>query len=117
MNIIKVTDSKLLKKLVDKSALTIEGLAESSFGDFQNWVRELAGLVSEDVYVMSGEFLNSEWNLTGSNAYPGDLNVVSIMLDDMKDYEKIVMPRFEIGGRWLDDVYDNNIRREHEKAA
>jgi hypothetical protein len=64
------------------------------------------------VYVTKGSLANSEWHLTGDNAYPGDLNIVSIKLDDMEDFNKVVVPRFQIGARWMDDIYDNNVARE-----
>lgn len=27
---------------------------------------------------------------------------------------RLAIPRFEVGGRWFDDVVDNNARREKE---
>ena len=30
---------------------------------------------------------------------------------------RIVIPRLEIGGRWFDDIVDNNIWREEEKKS
>jgi len=106
------TDSNTLKELVDGSALTIEGLAESSIDDFLDWVEETAGLKVRRAYVTKGSLANGEWGLTGGNAYPDDLNIVSVKLDDMTDWNKVVLPRMQVGGRWLDDIYDNNVRRE-----
>ena len=34
------------------------------------------------------------------------------MLDDIEDPTKIAIPRFQVGGRWFDDIVDNNRRRE-----
>ena len=106
------TDAKTLKELVDGSALTIEGLAESSIGDFLDWVEETAGLKVRRAYVTKGSLANREWGLTGGNRYQDDLNIVSVKLDDMEDWKKVVMPRFQVGGRWMDDIRDNNVRRE-----
>jgi len=106
-------DAKTLKELVDGSALTVEGLAESAIDNFLDWVEETAGLKVRRAYVTKGSLANREWGLTGDNAYQDGLNIVSVKLDDMKDWKKVVMPRFRIGGRWFDDVYDNAIRREH----
>lgn len=105
-------DSKTLKELVDGSALTIEGLAESSIDDFLDWIEDTAGLKTRRAYVTKGSLANSEWGLTGDNVYPDDLNTVSVKLDDMEDWKKVVIPRFQIGGRWLDDIRDNAVRRE-----
>lgn len=105
-------DSKTLKELVDGSALTIAGLAEPSIDDFLDWVENIAGLKVRRAYVTKGSLANREWGLTGGNAYPDDLNLVSVKLDDMKDWNKVVLPRLQVGGRWLDDIYDNAVRRE-----
>ena len=112
INIIE-TNATMLDDLVKHSALTIEGLALKSIKNFVAWIENHTPLKRKDVYVTKGALANQEWGLTGDNAYDADLNIVSVKLDDMKDFNKIVIPRFEIGGRWMDDIYDNNIRREN----
>ena len=109
-------DSKTLEELVKGSALTFEGLAESSFDEFLDWVDGIAGLKTRRIYVTKGKLANSEWLLTGDNAYRNDLNIVSVKLDDIKDRNKIVMARFQVGARWMDDIHDSNIIRERESA-
>ena len=105
-------DGKTLKELVKDSALTIEGLAESSFDEFLDWIKDIAGLKTRRLYVTKGRLANGEWLLTGDNAYQNDLNIVSVKLDDMEDRNKIVMARFQVGARWMDDIHDSNIIRE-----
>lgn len=56
--------------------------------------------------------MNDNYNLTGSNAYPNNLTLISIKTDDIKNLNAIIIPRFEVGGRWFDDIVDNNARRE-----
>ena len=109
-------DSKTLEELVKGSALTFEGLAESSFDGFLDWVDGIAGLKTRRIYVTKGKLANCEWLLTGDNAYRNDLNIVSVKLDDMEDRNKIVMARFQVGARWMDDIHDNNVMRERESA-
>ena len=109
-------DSKTLEELVNGSALTFEGLAESSFDEFLDWVDGIAGLKTRRIYVTKGRLANCEWLLTGDNAYRNDLNIVSVKLDDMEDRNKIVMARFQVGARWMDDIHDSNIIRERESA-
>ena len=109
-------DSKTLEELVKGSALTFEGLAESSFDEFLDWVDGIAGLKTRRLYVTKGRLANCEWLLTGDNAYRNDLNIVSVKLDDIKDRNKIVMARFQVGARWMDDIHDNNVMRERESA-
>lgn len=106
-------DVKTLKELVDGSALTVEGLAESAIDNFLDWVDETAGLKVRRAYVTKGSLANREWGLTGDNAYQDGLNIVSVKLDDMKDWKKVVIPRMQVGCRWMDDIRDNNVRREH----
>ena len=110
-------DAAKLQELVDKSALTIEGLSESSIKDFVEWIEERTPLKNRRVFVVKGSLANSEWGLTGRNRYKDDLNIVSVMLDDMADWNKVVMPRFQIGARWMDDIRDNNVMRERRKSA
>lgn len=106
------TDATTLQDLVDHSALTIEGLATDSIPQFVEWIEEHTPLKNKTVYVTNGALANREWGLTGRNAYPANVSIVSVKLDDMEDFKKIVMPRFQIGGRWMDDIHDNNVRRE-----
>ena len=109
-------DSKTLEELVKGSALTFEGLAESSFDEFLDWVDGIAGLKTRRIYVTKGKLATCEWLLTGDNADRNDRNIVSVKLDDMEDWNKIVMARFQVGARWMDDIHDLNIIRERESA-
>lgn len=96
------------------SALTIEGLSEDSIPDFVNWVKEHTPMKNEVAYVIKGKTMNYIYGLTGNNAYPDDLNIVLIKLEDMENSMAVVIPRFEIGARWFDDIVMNNAMRETE---
>lgn len=109
---INVTEKEQLDMLYNNSALTIEGLTEESIPDFLDWIEERTPLKERKVYVISGEVMNKQYNLTGNNAYLEDLTIVSVMLNDMENPNAVILPRFEIGGRWFDDIVDNNLRRE-----
>ena len=74
-------------------------------------------LLRRRVYIVSGKVMNVYCDLTGDNAYQDDLNLIAIKLSDIADYSKIVLPRFQVGGRWFDDIVDNNRRREEEMLA
>ena len=106
-----------LKALYDDSALTMTGLSLDSIPDFVGWVEGYTKLLRRRVYVVSGKVMNTYCGNTGDNAYADDLNLVAIKLSDIADYSKIVLPRFQVGGRWFDDIVDNNRRREEEKLA
>lgn len=112
MEIKTLTELQELENL--GSALTIEGLAEDSIPDFINWVKEYTPMKNEKAYIIKGKTMNDVYSLTGNNAYPDDCNIVSIKLNDMENSMAIVMPRFQIGARWFDDIVANNIAREKQ---
>lgn len=109
----RVTTKEQLDNLYNHSALTIEGLAEQSIPDFLRWLADNTTFTKENptVYITSGKVMNDFYSLTGSNAYKDDLSLVSII--DI-DITKIILTRFAIGGRWFDDIVDNNERRQKE---
>lgn len=109
--IVNLTVASDLDKLYKQSALTLEGLAVDSIGDFVEWLEDLGAVESYPlkVYTISGSVMNDVYQLTGNNSYPENLTIVSVM--DINQ-AKVTIPRFQIGGRWFDDIVDNNARRE-----
>lgn len=116
MNIVKVTTKEQLDELYHDSALSWEGISEESFPRIFDWVKDHTTLKNETLHVIKGSLMNSIYNLTGDNAYNSDLNIVSIKLSDIDDWQKLIIPRFQVGGRWFDDIVDNNARRESDKC-
>ena len=106
-----------LNNLYNQSALTWEGMSsdEENLQAITDWLREHGAIgynANPIFHIITGELMNAVYELTGSNAYPNDCTIVSVTgIDQMK----IVIPRFEVGGRWFDDIVDNNARREEEK--
>lgn len=113
MNVIHVITKEQLDVLYNQSALTWEGLSldEENLTDVRNWLKEHKAIVhvEPDFHIIKGKFMNEVYNLTGDNAYPEELNIVSVT--DI-DQNKIAIPRFKVEGRWFDDIVDNNLRRE-----
>ena len=58
--------------------------------------------------------MNEAYQLTDDNAYPNDLNIVSIKLENIKDVFKMSIPIFDIGARWFSDIVDNNRVRQNQ---
>ena len=110
-------DTATLNKLYDSSALTLEGLAIDDVDSMLDYVDEISGLKTRRAYVINGDVMNDAYGLTGSNAYPDDLHIVCVDLNDIDNVDKLVVARFGFGGRWFDDVVDNNARREEENGG
>lgn len=114
MKITEVTDKGGLDALYKDSALTFQGITRESIPDVLQWVKLYTEFKTdeENVYVVSGETMNNFYGLTGINQYVPHLNIVCVKLSDLKNPLKLALPRFRVGGRWFDDIVDNNARRE-----
>lgn len=106
-----VTTKEQLDKLYDNSAFTIEGITEESIPDMIEWLKENTVFTTNEliVYVIKGNVMNNMYNLHGNNAYNNDFTIVSVIDIDLI---KVALKRFNVGGRWFDDIVDNNLRRE-----
>ena len=116
MKIINTFTKQQLDELYNESALTFEGLDTSTknLEALMGWLvlhNAIVSGVQPTFHITTGRLMNKYYGLTGDNAYHNDLNLVSVTnIDQMK----IAIPRFEVGGRWFDDIVDNNARREEE---
>lgn len=102
MQIINVETKEQLKELIDASAMTWEGLAEEDYSK----ALDCCSAEGEDGtgYVIKGKVMNDLCKLTGTNAYPDNLNIFCI-----KEFVGLAV---SWGARWLDDVYHNNADRQ-----
>lgn len=116
MKLIQVETKEMLDELYKESALTFIGMRTDTDNIYAiiNWINSYTKLKNEDIYIIKGDLMNRIYGLTGDNSYQDNLNIVSIKLSDMEDSKKIVVPRFSVGGRWFDDIVDNNAR--HQKG-
>ena len=96
----QVTTPSELKYLYEHSAMTWEGLVETDF----ELALEHCGAEGAKGYVTKGSVMNKICGLTGDNAYPEDLTIFSIY-----PFKGLAMM---VGARWMDDIIDNNARRE-----
>lgn len=111
-------DEAKLDEFYNDSALTFEGCTtdKDNIDYLYNWLKEL-GCIKEGngplaIYTYKGSLMNDKYQLTGSNRYPADLNIITVMLKDIEFNGKLPLARMELGGRWFDDIVDNNNRRE-----
>ena len=100
MEIIKVETKEQLKELYNCSAMTWEGLIEEDFETALN----MCGAEGAKGYVTTGAVMNKICKLTGSNAYPDDLDIFSI--------DKFKGLAIMYGARWMDDIIANNADRQ-----
>ena len=117
MTKITVNTKAQLDELDKGSALTWEGLktSDESLTEMFDWIKKYSPVKNETAYIVSGWVMNAAYGLTGDNAYPDDVHLVSVRLEDIENVEAITLPRFQAGGRWFDDIVANNARRENEK--
>ena len=114
MKIINVSTKEQLDNLYNQSALTWEGMNtdEENLNAIKEWLNEHGAILENTeptFHIISGELMNGTYGLTGRNAYSDDLSIVSVTdINQMK----VTLPRFEVGGRWFDDIVDNNAMRE-----
>lgn len=114
----KIVNSKQkLNELYNGSALTFTGVEDSkeSISKMIKWLQQYTEVSNPlTINIIKGETMNREYGLTHDNAYPNDLNFISIKLEDIKDVSKILLQRFQVGGRWFDDIVNNNRIRQNE---
>ena len=116
MNVIPVKTHEELVNL--KSALTWEGLKldDETFSEINEWMAHYgAKMKTDNIYLTKGADMNAAEGLTGKNAYPSDLSIVSIKLEDIENAMALAIPRFQVGGRWMDDILENNRRKQEEE--
>lgn len=106
-----------LDKLYDGSALTMEGMRadKENLKDIFDYLVEI-GACSEDdeikMYIITGKQMNTEYGLTGDNAYNPRLTIISFPLKQFNNVSKWCLKAKSVGFRWFDDIVDNNARRE-----
>lgn len=114
MNINKCKE-KDIQKLYDEDAWTWEGMStdDDNLQSIVDWFKEEGcPLREKEFWVTTGAQMNEFCGgLTGSNAYPEDLNILSIELDNITNVNKLFMKKFEVGARWFSDIVDNNKMR------
>lgn len=112
-----VADSDKISELENGSAFTFEGLdvSDESIKGLVDFLKENTKLKTPvTIYNWKGKEFNEKYGLTGDNAYPDDLNFVSISLDSWSEMGNLPMIKLQVGARWLDDIVDNNARRQNK---
>ena len=117
INKIEVNKENQLDDLYNNIAFTLEGFdtSKENIDKLIEWIDQYGGVKNPvSIYITKGSFMNNKYGLTKDNAYPEDLNIVSIKLEDIKNIFRLSVARFEIGARWFSDIVDNNIERQNQ---
>lgn len=110
-------DRGTLDMLYRGSALTWEGIAVDPgtldricevFAEKGLWAYDDMPVV---FYCIEGEDMNRLEGLTGDNAYPDGLHILSIPNDQL-NIDKMIPIQLNFDARWMDDIVDNNRMRE-----
>lgn len=110
MNKITVTTKQEIEALANQSALTMEGvMLEELDTAYAEVLSKYTDISNCTAHIISGALMNKSYHLTGSNAYPNDSHIVAF---SGIDTTPLVFARFKYGFRWLDDIIDNNRRRQ-----
>ena len=115
--LIEATDDDLVN-LEKGSAFTFEGLMsdDKNLNDLVDFFNEKTNIkIPMKIYHATGEKVNTLYGLTGRNAYPNDLDIVLLPLDNWNELGDLPMIKIQIGARWFDDIVDNNRMRQNNE--
>lgn len=114
--LVKAT-KEILVELEKTSACVFEGAG----GDLNVWMlgvnddlQKLGIRNVETFYTWNGKLMNEMYGLTGTNAYQDDITFFGFGILDFNEKEigHLALWKLQIGARWMDDIVDNNKRRQ-----
>lgn len=110
---IYVEDKETLNQLYEDWALTIEKMPLWKLPIYMDFLESRTTVYRKRVCIITGSIMNKTYGLTGENAYPDDIYLVSVLGRDVAQGEMgIVVDRSVVGARFFNDIVDNNSRRE-----
>lgn len=109
-----VSTAEELEFLKKDWAITWVGLStdKESIEALLDFVKKYTPIFKREVWISHGDLMNKTYGLTGPNAYPDDLTIVSIPLCQIMFPDNLSEPRIACGGRWMWDIVENNLARE-----
>lgn len=111
---LKAEDAKkYFEEFYGDSSLTFIGVIPEEAHLYRDWFEKYTTVdKTKPCYLYTGKMMNDYYGLTGRNAYPDDLHIITFKLNTFESIGKIAVPRFQIGGRWFDDIVENNRRHQ-----
>lgn len=116
---IEVSTKDKLNELYNSSALTFIGISddEKSLNDMVRWLKRKTEISNPlPIHIIKGKVMNEIYKLTGSNAYRNNLTLIAIKTEDIKNIGVMAIARFEVDGKWFDDIVNNNLEKEKIKV-
>ena len=111
MNFVKLENSDKFEEFENGSALTFTGIIPEEAQEYVDYFKDYSEVdETVDAYIFEGKLMNEHYNLAGNVRYKNDLHFLVVPLDAFKNVEKVALERFQIGGRWFDDIVANNAR-------
>lgn len=112
MKFITLENSDKFNEFYEKSALTFVGMIPEEAQLYVDYFKENNVTVNEEIdgYIYTGKMMNEKYHLTGENAYPEDLHILTIPTEAFDP--GVCTVRFGLAGRWFDDIVDNKKARE-----
>ena len=99
-----------LDRFYSNSSLTLFGLSKESIKDWMEYMSDFIVTDKVAIYTYSGKMMNDKYSLRGNVAYPDDLTNFSFDTNLVfgGNIGEVAIDRFNYGGRWFDDIVDNN---------
>lgn len=98
------------KRMEDESWFTVIGVG----GSLDTWKLGIQKVLQEkkigtisEWSDFTGREMNSQYHLTGNNAYADDLHFLAFSLDGL-DIPKLAMFKLQFGAKWFGDIVMNN---------
>ena len=119
MKTVNVETFEQFKELVDGSAFTWVGMTsdEGNLSAIEDFFKNEAHVMNPEtemeVHIWTGAQGN-EWMGLIKDPYPQDITCLSLPLNQFNNISWLANIKLQVGARWLDDIYDNNLR--HEKG-
>lgn len=66
------------------------------------------------MYIITGKVMNEAYGLADGNAFQDDLVIFCVKQEDIGNPAAIITKRFELSGRWFDDLVRNLVEAQRE---
>lgn len=102
MNVEEIMTKDKLYDLKQSNTIAIEGLSFDHFNDFILWAKACNAEISNNkIYFIKGKTINKLLSLHGNNAYPENINIVSVICNKIGN---IPLAKTMVGAKWMNEI-------------